>query len=179
MTIIFIALMHAIVVFMIAVWTESMIALITATVIAGYIGVVAGNPTYMAADLIGVGIAFWLGVVFIKSQKQKAKPPTPSPPVNQPKDALGTFLGLLCIFVIIGGLFLPNEPNQKPVDLPPQIPIAQESQRTISPQKTTQPKSAKQQSNSKKIVNVSSQPNSASSDCFNLQTDAEILECLN
>ena len=82
MTVLFITLLHAVPVYVIAVLTKSKRALIFAAVVAGIIGVATGNPAYMVADLIGVAIAFALGISFIDEQK-----PSPESQVEKPAPA--------------------------------------------------------------------------------------------
>lgn len=77
-TVFLIVLLHAAPVFVIAAWTESKVKLTIAAVVAGIIGVGTGNPAYAAADLIGIAVAFGLGISFINSRK-------PVPPVQANK----------------------------------------------------------------------------------------------
>ena len=178
MTIIFIALLQAVPVFMIAAWTKSRIALTTAAIVAGYIGVVTGSPAYMAVDLIGVCLAFWLGMYLIKDQKPYIAPQTekPSQTLQNKKD--DSFWGGI-VGLIIVGVFLYNKTSDKPaISSPPAV--AQVTQQTNILQKSTRPIGLKQQVKPKKSATVSgSRANSNSSHCFNLPTDAEILQCLN
>ena len=78
-TVVLIALLHAVFVFGIAAWTRSKVALIVAAIIAGIIGVATGNPAYASADLIGIAVAFWLGISLINSQKPAPPPHTEKP----------------------------------------------------------------------------------------------------
>lgn len=78
-TVVFIALLHAVPVFVIAALTKSKVALTVAAIIAGIIGVTTGNPAYAIADLIGIAVAFWLGISRINRQKLAPPPQTEKP----------------------------------------------------------------------------------------------------
>ena len=69
MTVMFIVLLHAVPVFLIGAWTESKAALTIAAIIAAAIGVASGSSMYTFADLLGIFIAYLLGIGYIKSQK--------------------------------------------------------------------------------------------------------------
>lgn len=48
-----------------AVITKSKVGTIIGAVIAGFIAFASGNPAFVAADLIGVGIGTWLGFAMV------------------------------------------------------------------------------------------------------------------
>ncbi|QBQ53356.1 hypothetical protein [Nitrosococcus wardiae] len=127
MTVLFIVLLHAVPVFIIGAWTKSKIALIFAAIIAGSIGAVTGNSTYIAADLIGVLIAYALGRSYINNQElttpTRSEPPTLVLPRTIEKSWLRG------IFVLIGiAIFLYSIVTDKPtppshIESPQQIQL--------------------------------------------------------
>ena len=125
MTVLFIVLLHAVPVFIIAVWTESKFALILATVVAAIIGVATGNPSYMAADLIGVAIAFALGISFINHQMPSARPQIEEPPPapEKKKEDSSWFSGIVVIVIV--AIFLYNKASDKPA--PPPVQVQQQA----------------------------------------------------
>jgi len=89
MMILLIALIPAVVVFLIAVGTESKVKTSVAALIAAAIGVVTGNPIYMALDIAAVGLAYWLAMTVVWDAHQPAPSPVvaaapaPKPAVNE------------------------------------------------------------------------------------------------
>jgi hypothetical protein len=184
MTVLFIVLLHAVPVFVIAVWTESKFALIVAAIVAGIIGVATGNPTYIFADLIGVAIAFALGISFINfinDQKPSPAPqierPAPAPaPAPEKKDEDSSWISGIVVFVIVAAIFY-NKVTDKPGASPPP---AQVQQQTFVPPKPAQTSRTERPVETRKQGAVNS--NSGSSDlrhCLNLPTDAAIMRCAN
>jgi hypothetical protein len=102
-TVFLIALLHAAPVFVIAVWTESTVKLILAAVVAGIIGVGTGNPAYAAADLIGIAVAFGLGISFINSRKPgpptQTKKPLPETEKSNDSSWVGKAIGLAIVAI--------------------------------------------------------------------------------
>lgn len=49
-----------------AIITKSKAGTVIGTVIAGFIAFASGNPAFVAADLIGVGIGTWLGITMVE-----------------------------------------------------------------------------------------------------------------
>ena len=64
MTILLIALLHAIPILIIGYWKRTKSAIIIASILSGVIGVLTGNPAYIAQDLFGVGIGYYLAISF-------------------------------------------------------------------------------------------------------------------
>lgn len=133
MTVLFIVLLHAVPVFIIAVWTKSKFVLILAAVVAAIIGVATGNPSYMAADLIGVAIAFALGISFINHQRPSARLQIEEPPpaLEKKKEDSSWFSGI--VIVVIVAIFLYNKAFDKPA------PPVQVQQQALVPPKQVQP----------------------------------------
>ncbi len=134
MTVLFIVLLHAVPVFIIAVWTKSKFALILAAVVAAIIGVATGNPSYVAADLIGVAIAFALGISFINKQRPSARPKIEDlpPALEKKKEDSSWFSGI--VVVVIVAIFLYNKSSDKPAPPPVQV-----QQQALVPPKQVQP----------------------------------------
>ena len=174
MTVLFIVLLHAVPVFVIAAWTESKLALVIAAIVAGIIGVATGNPSYMFADLIGVAIAFALGIAFINEQK-----PSPAPQIERPAPApkkkeenSSWFSGI--VVVVIVAVFLYNKATDKPA------PPTQVQQQAPTLPKQVQPARAVQPVETRK--HNAANGNRSNSDlrhCLNLQTDTAIMRCAN
>ncbi|MBC7755049.1 MAG: hypothetical protein H7Z20_00090 [Bdellovibrio sp.] len=72
-TILLIALGHAAVVLMFALFYENVLVLTTTAFIAGYIAISTGNPAYSTIDLIGVVVAFLFGISYIESLNSNEK----------------------------------------------------------------------------------------------------------
>jgi hypothetical protein len=107
---------------MIAVWTESKFFLILAAVVAAIIGVATGNPSYMPIDLIGVAIAFALGIFFINHQRLSARPKieVPPPALERKNEDSSWFSGI--VVVVFVAIFLYNNKTpEKPA--PPLVQV--------------------------------------------------------
>lgn len=168
MTVLFIVLLHAVPVFVIAAWTESKLALFIAAIVAGIIGVATGNPTYMFADLIGVAIAFALGIGIINEQKLSPAPQIEKPaPAPQKKEDDSSWISGIVV-VVIAAVFLHNKTTDKPA------PLTQVQQQAPTLPKQMQPAHAERPIETRKH-NV----NSDLRHCLNLPTDAAIMRCAN
>jgi hypothetical protein len=170
----YIVLLQAIPVFIIAAWTKSKVALTIAAIIAGIIGVAIGNPAYMAVDLIGVVIAFSLGILFINSQKpfvpQKLEKPAP----NEGDSPWG-----LVVIGILVAAYLYITPSRNPPP-PPTSPVVQLPQPVNAESTPLQPTLIKHTIKPSQASSI--HKNGANSDlrrCLNLKTDAEIMRCAN
>ena len=60
-----IMLLHAVPVFIIGVWLDDVFALAVLAFISGLVGIFTGSPEWIAADLFGVAIAYYLGKAVI------------------------------------------------------------------------------------------------------------------
>lgn len=177
MTVLFIALLHAVPVFVIAVWTESKFALILATVVAGIIGVAAGNPSYMVADLIGIAIAFALGISFINDQKPSAAPQIEKPPpAPERKGDDSSWIGGIVVFAIVAA-FLYNKATDKPVPSP--LPTQVQQQASVPPRQEQPPRAERPVETRKQSAVIGNRSNSDLRHCLNLPTDAAIMRCAN
>lgn len=134
MTVLFIVLLHAVPVLVVAILTENKFALFLAAVVAAIIGVATGNASYMAADLIGVAIAFALGISFINHQRPSAGPKIEEPPpaLEKKKEDSSWFGGI--VVVVIVAIFLYNQVSDKPAPPPVQV-----QQQALVPPKQVQP----------------------------------------
>jgi hypothetical protein len=173
----YIVLLQAIPVFIIALWTKSKVALIIAAIIAGIIGVVTGNPAYMLADLIGVVIAFGLGISFINSQKPFVPPKLENP---ASKDGDSPW-GLVVIGLLVAAYFyITPARNPPPPPTSPVVQLGQSAQPVNIESKPLQPTLIKHIIKPSKASSV--HKNEANSDlrhCLSLKTDAEIMRCAN
>jgi len=118
-TVVFIALLHSVPVFVIAVFTKSKVALTFAAIIAGIIGVATGNPAYAIADLIGIAVAIWLGISLINSQKP-APPPHTEKPLPEAKTNDSSWVVSIIGLAIVATYFY-NTATNKPVTVPPPV----------------------------------------------------------
>ncbi len=125
MMVFFIALLHAVFVCVIAVWTKSKVALTIAAVIAGIIGVATGNPAYMLADLIGVAIGFALGISFINDQRPVVALPVEKPPPAPEKKKEGSSWAIGIVGLVIVGTYLYNKDTDQPAPSPPPPQVQQ------------------------------------------------------
>lgn len=101
MMIFLIALIPAFSVFVVAAITESRAKTTIAAVVAAAVGVLTGNPAYMALDLLFVGVVYWVSMSTLGSgASEKAPPVAPKPePVVAKRDSdAGT------TWVVLGGL---------------------------------------------------------------------------
>lgn len=177
MKVVFIVLLHAVPVFVIAVWTESKAALIVAAIVAGIIGVATGNPVYTVADLIGVAIAFVLGISFINDQK-----PSPATQIDRPapapkkKDEDSSWVSGIVVLLILAAFFY-TKVTDKPVPSPAPA-SAQVQQQNFVPPKPAQTSLTERSGEARKQAAISS--NRGRTDvrhCLNLPTDAAIVRC--
>jgi hypothetical protein len=177
MTVLFIILLHAIPVLVVAVWTESKIALTIAAIIAGIIGVVSGNPAYMAGDLIGVVIAFGLGIFFINSQKPFVAPQIKKlPPAPEKKEEDSSWIGGIVGLVIVV-TFLYNKATDKPASSRPPVQVPQQAYVPLKPQQS--PRSERPADTRKTSTANGNRGNSDLRHCLNLPTDTAIMRCAN
>lgn len=95
------ALIPALGVFVVAAITESKAKTSIAAVVAAAIGVVTGNPAYMALDLLFVAVVYWVSVSNLGSGASvKGHPVAPRPePVVAKSDS-----GAGITWVVVGGL---------------------------------------------------------------------------
>ena len=111
-----IVLLHAVPVFIVGVLTKSKLILLFAAIIAGVIGVATGNPAYTAADLIGVVIAYFLGISYINDHKPASSPPANPPPVKPtPPVANNSELHFLHVIAlcVVGGWLLARDMSRQ------------------------------------------------------------------
>lgn len=121
MTVLFIVLLHAIPVVVIAVWSKNKIALSIAAIISAIIGVAVGNPAYIAFDLIGVAVAFGLGMSFISSRKPIVPPnslshPPKLKPLMQPKAPLQIKFVSVIALCLVGAIIIASKHMEIQVD---------------------------------------------------------------
>ena len=173
MTVLFIALLHAVPVFMIAIWTKSKTALIVVAILAAFIGIKTGNSAYVLADLIGVVIAFILGFALINDQKtpSKSRIEKPAPmPIKKDEDS-SLLSGVLALGIASAFFYNKITENAKP-----SLPTPQVQHQTFAPPK------AEESPRSQVRKHDVTRTKRASSDlryCLNLPTDAAIMRCAN
>jgi len=137
-TVVLIALLHAVFVFGIAAWTRSKVALIVAAIIAGIIGVATGNPAYASADLIGIAVAFWLGISLINSQKP-APPRQTEKPLTEAKKTNDSSWVVSIIGLAIVATYFYNTATNRPVTVPPPVLQAPQASTIHSSQQVPSP----------------------------------------
>jgi hypothetical protein len=136
MTVIFIALLHGVPVFLIGAMTKSKVALTLSAVVAAAVGVMTGNPAYIAVDLIAVAVAFGLGMLAIGSGgRELAAPPQSSAPETAKKPESGSSWVGGALVVGVLAIFLYN----KFADSPKPSPAYQPPQATQSPPRPDSP----------------------------------------
>jgi hypothetical protein len=137
-TVVFIALLHAVPVFVIAALTKSKVALTVAAIIAGIIGVTTGNPAYAIADLIGIAVAFWLGISRINRQKL-APPPQTEKPLPEAKKTNDSSWVVSIIGLAIVVAYFYNTVTNKPVPASPPVLQAPQASTVHSSQQVPSP----------------------------------------
>lgn len=138
LVVIFIALLHAVPVLVIGVWTRSRTALVIAAVMLGAVGVLIGNPAYMVVDLVGVAIGFWSGMFALKFLKPKARPIIPAQPVaTTPQPASASWIGAVVVVGLVAGIVYNSTADKDarptPHAVASQPPVTTPPQPTVSP----------------------------------------------
>lgn len=127
MMIFLIALIPALGVFVVAAITESRAKTTIAAVVAAAVGVLTGNPAYMALDLVFVAVVYWVSISNLgggTSEKALPAAPKPEPVVAKRDSEAGT------TWVVLGGLgFLAyvvfgTGSNHRPASQPPPAVVA-------------------------------------------------------
>lgn len=176
MRVLFIVFLHAVPVFVVAVLTKSKVALTIAAIIVGIIGAATGNPAYMAGDLIGVCIAFWVGISFINNQKPYVPPQAEKPqPAPEKKDDDSSWVGGI-VGLIIVGTFLYHKAVDKPEPSPP---VVQAPQQAAVASKAQASPTERQTSPGKMSTPNNSKANQDIRHCLNLSTHTAIMRCTN
>ncbi len=117
LTVLVIALLHAIPVLVVGVFTRSKIWLAVTAMIAGVIGVNAGNPAYAPVDLVAVAVAFFVGISYINSQKAVVpKAPKLPPTMPEEKKEGASWTGSVVTLIVVAA-FLANKTTDKPTVL--------------------------------------------------------------
>ena len=133
MTVIFIALLHAVPVLVVGFWKENKSAITTAAIISGLVGVFTGNPIYMVQDIIGVVIGYYVASYLFLNNNASIKSshyedinfPEPEPQHDiKKKDSswsgLDTGLTILVVIVILSYILSPH--SVKPIHSNSQTP---------------------------------------------------------
>lgn len=143
MMILLIAIIPAVVVFFIAVGTGSKVKTTFAALIAAALGVITGNPIYMALDVAAVGLAYWLAMKVVWDAPNPAPPPVAAAapalkPAANESDS-GSFSTVLVIaalgffaYLYLGSGSSPKTPNQQPPQVHPQ-PVVIVQQPYVAP----------------------------------------------
>lgn len=127
MLIFLIALIPALGVFVVAAITDSRAKTTIAAVVAAAVGVLTGNPAYMALDLLFVGVAYWVSMSALGGGTSESAPPVapiPKSVVAKRDSDAGT------TWVVLGGLgFLAyvvfgSGSNHRPNSQPPPAVVA-------------------------------------------------------
>lgn len=98
MKIFLIALIPALGVFVVAALSESRAKTTVAALIAAAVGVLTGNPAYMALDLLCVGVVYWVSMSTLGGGTGAKAPPVapkPDPVAAKGNTDAGTTLGIL------------------------------------------------------------------------------------
>jgi len=149
MTILLIALIPAVVVFFIAVGTESKVKTAIAALIAAAMGILTGNPAYMVLDVVAVGLAYWLAMTMVWDVSKPVRPPkvaavpAPSPVVNKPDSGSLSTVLVMAVLGYFAYLYLSTGSSHKPlIQQPPpamsQPPVAVQRP-VIAPQSASPP----------------------------------------
>lgn len=126
-TVFLIVLLHAAPVFVIAAWTKSKVKLTIAAIVAGTIGVGTGNPAYAAADLIGIAVAFGLGIFIISSQKSVPSPQTEKSLPETEKTNDSSWVGKAIGLAFVAAFFYVTATNNRVPVAPPVVQAPQTS----------------------------------------------------
>lgn len=181
LTVLLIALLHAIPVLVVGAVTRSKIWLIVTTMIAGFIGAVTGNPAYAAVDLLAVAVAFFVGISYINSQKPGvSKAPKLPPTMPEEKNEESSWTGSVVTLIVVA-VFFANKTTVKPTALPapsPPTPVAAAPHPVVlaaSPSGDTYP-----QVKARSATRETAHARLGSSDvrhCLNLRSNAAIAKC--
>lgn len=182
LTVILIALLHAVPVLVVGAVKRSKIWLAVTAMIAGVIGVVTGSPAYAAVDLLAVAVAFFVGISYINSQKAVVpKAPKLPPTMPEEKKEGASWTGSVVTLIVVAA-FLANKTTDKPTALlapSPSTPIAPAPQQVVlaaSPPADTHPQ-IKSRSASRGIAHTKP-GNSDLRHCLNLRSNAAIAKCV-
>ena len=103
-----IALVPAVAVFFVALFTASRVWTWVAAIFFAALGALTGNPAYAALDIAGVGLATWLALKTVDFKTPPRRPPTPTPvravplppPLQASKGVSRSTTFALAIFVV-------------------------------------------------------------------------------
>lgn len=127
MMIFLIALVPALGVFFVAAISESRAKTTVAALLAAAVGVLTGNPAYMALDLLFVVVAYWVSMSALGSGTGgKASPvaPKPEPVVAKGDSDAGTTLGILGGLGFLAYLIFGSGSNHGPANQSPPAVVA-------------------------------------------------------
>ena len=123
-----IALLPAFVVFVVAAITESKFKTSVAALLAIAVGVLTGNPAYMALDIGFVVVSYWLSMKGLGANISQKPAPVKPPPMSRPMplaaapndDAnFGVTFAALGVVIVVAYVFFGSGSGQKPT---PQSP---------------------------------------------------------
>jgi hypothetical protein len=180
MMIFLIALIPALGVFVVAAITESRAKTTIAAAVAAAIGILTGNPAYMALDLLFVVVVYWVSMSTLGSGvSEKAPPVAPKPePVVAKRDS-----DAATTWVVLGGLgFLAyvvfgTGSNHRPASQPPPAVVAKPAAGTpvnsyVPAPSVPMPQPTPIATQPKKL------PKSALQRCLEIKSEEKMAKCL-
>lgn len=180
MTILLIALVPALGVFVVAAISESKFKTTVAAVVAAAVGVFTGNPAYMALDLLLVIIAYWISMSMLDSGSD-AKPPSvaskPAPTVGKSYSDMGTTFGFLGGLGVLVYLIFGSGSSDKPV-VQPIMPAAIQSPAATSARPYIPAKSAAMPTPALIKTQPKRPPKSPLQRCLEIQSEDKMTKCL-
>ena len=182
MMIFLIALIPAFVVFIVAAITESKFKTTMAALVAMAVGVLTGNPAYMALDIGFVIVSYWISMTGIGAdaapKPQPEKPvPTPAPvALEDGSNFVGTFVVLGILGVVVYVMFNSGRGHKTPVP-PPQSnmttpSLAPPARLSLSTQPTSVPPPAAAKTAPKRPAKTPMQR------CVEIKDEDKMIHCL-
>lgn len=175
-----IALLPALVVFCVAAISESRVKTTVAAFIAAAVGVLTGNPAYMALDLLFVIIAYWISMSTLSSDSD-AKPlpvaPKPAPRVAKGDSDIGTTLCVLGGLGILAYVIFGFDSNHKPAT---QLTPAAVARLPIAPSTRSYVPALPQPKTPPAVVTMQPKrpPKSPLQRCLEIKSEEKMAKCL-
>ncbi len=182
MMILLIALIPAVIVFFVAVGTESKAKTTVAALIAAAIGVFTGNPAYMVLDIVTVIAAYWLAMTVVwdttkpEPQVVVVAVPKPMPAINKSESESFSTVVVIAIFGVIAYSFWASGSKQNfPNQLPPPAssqPIVAAQSPYVASQSAPEPAPAVAKKQSKRPAKSPLQR------CLEIKSEDKMADCL-
>lgn len=178
--ILLIALVPALGVFVVAAISESKFKTTVAALIAAAVGVLNGNPAYMALDFLFVIIAYWTSMSILSGGSDSKPPsvaPERAPKVSNSYSNWGSTIGVLGGIGVLAYLTFGSGSNNKAVVqavMPAvvQLPAATSAKPHITAQSAARPSPTAVKAQPKRP------PNSPLERCLEIKSETKMAKCL-